>query len=207
MIEPPQRADLLSSATRRPGRFCRQSGRCPGGLTGGLCWRASLNSLLSGSASMLSRVSIDSIFRTIGSLAVKLRWLVIAVWVVGAIGAVTQLPSLSSVTQNNNTKFLPPSAPSEHAVELAAPFGTSNLFPIPVVAARSAGPLTPADAAALTSLQSRFHSVNGVEKVLDAGQSSDGHAEQLVVLAQQGGGNANYATDLVDGLRAKISQA
>ena len=30
---------------------------------------------------------------------------------------------------------------------------------------------------------------------------------QLVVLAQQGGGNANYATDLVDGLRAKIVQA
>ena len=37
--------------------------------------------------------------------------------------------------------------------------------------------------------------------------SSDGHAIQLVVLAQQGGGNQNYATDLIDGLRAKIAQA
>jgi RND superfamily putative drug exporter len=81
------------------------------------------------------------------------------------------------------------------------------LFPIPVVAARSAGPLTPSDVTALTSMQSTFHSVHGVEKVLDAGQSKDGRAEQFVVLAQQGGGNANYETDLVDGLRAKISKA
>ncbi|HYB85708.1 MAG TPA: hypothetical protein VEC76_02565, partial [Streptosporangiaceae bacterium] len=80
---------------------------------------------------------IDAIFRGIGSFCVRFRWLVLAVWVAGAIAAAALLPALSSVTQSNNSKFLPASAPSEHAATLAAPFGTANLVPIPVVAART----------------------------------------------------------------------
>src|SRR6266851_3923784 len=156
---------------------------------------------------ILARVHIDAIFRAIGSFAVRFRWLVLAAWVVGAIAAMSLLPSLSSVTQNNNTKFLPASAPSSHAADLAAPFGTAALVPIPVVAARTGSLLTPADITALTALQGKLKSVAGVSRVLDAGRSPDGHAEQLVVLAQQGGGNQNYATDLVNGLRTKITQA
>jgi RND superfamily putative drug exporter len=152
-------------------------------------------------------VHIDAIFKTIGSLAVKLRWFVLLVWVAGAIAAASLLPSLNSVTQNNNTKFLPASAPSSHAVQLAAPFGTAALVPIPLVADRSSGPLTHADISAVAALPARLKTVSGVAKVQDAGVSSDGHAIQLVVLAQQGGGNQNYATDLIDGLRAKIAQA
>jgi RND superfamily putative drug exporter len=152
-------------------------------------------------------VHIDAIFRAIGAFAVRFRWLVVLAWVAGAIAAVSLLPSLSSVTQNNNSKFLPASAPSEHAAELAKPFGTSSLVPITVVAARSGSPLTPADVTALTTLQARLGSVAGVSKILDAGRSGNGQAEQLVVLAAQGGGNQNYATDLVNGLRAKIAQA
>ena len=150
---------------------------------------------------------IDTIFRGIGAFSVRFRWLMLVIWVVGAFAAATQLPSLNSVTQNNNAKFLPASAPSEHAAFLAAPFGTASLVPIPVVAARPAAPLTPADAAALTALQHDLRAVPGVARVLDSGRSADGHAEQLVVLAQQGGGNQNYATDLIDGLRAKIAAA
>ena len=129
----------------------------------------------------------------------------VLVWVAGAIVAVTQLPSLSSVTQNNNTKFLPASAPSEHAVELAAPFGTANLIPLPVVVAHPGASLTPADVTALGSLQAQLRSVSGVARVLDAGRSANGQAEQLVVLAREGGGNQNYETDLVDALRTKMN--
>ena len=150
---------------------------------------------------------IDAIFKTIGSLAVKLRWLVLLAWLVGTFAAASLLPSLNSVTQNNNTKFLPASAPSSHAVQLAAPFGTAALVPIPLVAARTSGPLTHADISAVAALPARLKAVSGVAKVQDAGVSGDGHAFQLVVLAQQGGGNQNYATDLIDGLRAKIAQA
>ena len=158
-------------------------------------------------ARILQRVRIDIIFRAIGAFSVRFRWLVVAVWVGGAIAAVALLPSLASVTQSNNTKFLPASAPAEHAAVLAAPFGTAALIPIPVVAARPSSPLTPADVTALTSLQGRLGTVAGVTKVLDVGRSPDGHAEQLIVLAHQAGGNQNYATELVNGLRARIAQA
>ncbi len=150
---------------------------------------------------------IDPIFSAVGRFAVRFRWLVLLVWIVGAIGAVTQLPALSSVTQNNNSKFLPASAPSEHAVELAAPFGTANLIPIPVVAVRSGSPLTSADVTAMAALQQKLRTVPTISRVLDVGRSADGQAEQLVVLAEQGGGNQNQQTDLVDALRAKISSA
>ncbi len=150
---------------------------------------------------------IDSIFNAIGRITVRFRWIVLVLWIVGAIAAVTQLPALSSVTQNNNSKFLPASAPSEHAAELAAPFGTANLIPVPVVAARSGAPLSAADVTALNTLQGQLRTVPTVSRVLDAGRSADGRAEQLVVLATQGGGNQNQQTDLVNGLRAKIAQA
>jgi RND superfamily putative drug exporter len=166
-----------------------------------------LNSVLSGSPRKLGAVHIDTIFRAIGSLAVRFRWIVLLAWVAGAIAAVSLLPSLNSVTQNNNTKFLPASAPSEHAAQLAAPFGTAGLIPIPLVAASTGAPLTPADISAIAALPAQLKTVSGVTTVQDAGVSGDGHAVQLVVLAQQGGGNQNYATDLIDGLRARIAQA
>jgi putative drug exporter of the RND superfamily len=152
-------------------------------------------------------MQVDEIFGAIGRFAVRFRWLVVLLWVAGAVAAASQLPSLASVTQNNNSKFLPASAPSEHAVKLAAPFGSAALQPIPVVAARSSSALTPADVTALTALQGQLRSVSGVSKVLDAGRSADGQAEQLVVLAQFSGGNQNAAVDLVKALRARISRA
>lgn len=48
---------------------------------------------------------IGAIFGAIGRFAVRFRWLVVLVWIAGAVAAVTQLPALSSVTQGNNAKF------------------------------------------------------------------------------------------------------
>src|SRR5712691_8686304 len=198
-----QRTRIISAriSTPYPARSAggaspgRRRTRPPGGAAGG--------SLTLGFLTM----HIDTIFNAVGRFAVRFRWLVLLIWIVWAIVAVTQLPSLSSVTQSNNSKFLPASAPSERAAVLAAPFGTANLLPIPVVAARSGSSLTAADVTALTTLQGRLRSVSSVVKVLDAGRSPDGRAEQLVVLATQGGGNQNQQTALIDGLRAKISSA
>ena len=150
---------------------------------------------------------VDAIFGAIGRFAVRFRWLVVLVWIAGAVAAVTQLPALSSVTQGNNAKFLPAGAPSEHAAELAAPFGTANLATTPVVAARPGSALTTADLAALTALQGKLRSVSGVVKVVDAGQSPDGQAEELVVFTRQGSGSQNQLTDLVGALRARIAHA
>ncbi|HUD35528.1 MAG TPA: MMPL family transporter [Streptosporangiaceae bacterium] len=157
-------------------------------------------------------MNVDAIFASIGRFSVRFRWLTALVWIVGAIAAVTYLPSLSSVTQNDNTKFLPASAPVEKATALAAPFGTQNLMPIPVVVTRANGPLTAADTTAIDGLRADLKTVSGISKVINLGDSplkasTPGQAAQLLALAKQVGTNASAATDLVNGMRAKIAAA
>jgi putative drug exporter of the RND superfamily len=153
-------------------------------------------------------MQVDAIYGAIGRFSVRFRWLVLLLWIAAAIAASTQLPALSSVTQGNNQKFLPANAPSSQAADLAAPFGTSNKQPIPVVAATTGGPLTPADITAIDGLAARIATVPGVARVISAGRSIDGEAEQLTALAGvAGSGNPQWAKNLVDGLRAQIASA
>ncbi|HUC59485.1 MAG TPA: MMPL family transporter [Streptosporangiaceae bacterium] len=157
-------------------------------------------------------MNVDAIFGGIGRLSVRFRWLTALIWIVAAVAAVHFLPSLSSVTQNDNTKFLPSSAPVEKATALAAPFGTQNLIPVPVVVARTSGPLTAADTAAIARLQVDLRSVPGIGRVVELGSSplkssTPGQADQLLALAKQIGTNASAATDLIDSMRAKIAAA
>jgi len=152
-------------------------------------------------------VRIHAIFGGIGAFAVKFRWVVIAAWLVAAIAVPKFLPSLNSVTQGNNSAFLPASAPSEKAAQLASPFGSPNLVPIPVVAAVSQGTLTAADTAWLATLAQDLSTVPTVVKVHDLGRSADQQADQLQVLSDVGGGDAAGQTTLVDNLRATIARA
>jgi putative drug exporter of the RND superfamily len=156
---------------------------------------------------MLLRVRIDGIFRAIGHFAVKFRWIVLVAWVVAAVAVPRFLPSLASVTQGNNANFLPASAPSEHALQLAAPFGTTNLTPVPVVAATDQGQLTPADVSWLNTLRQDLTKVPTVVRVTDLGRSGDGQAEQLQVLSNAAQGNQNALKSLVDNLRSAIARA
>ena len=149
---------------------------------------------------------VDPIFGAVGRFCARFWWIVIPAWLIATFAVTAALPSLSSVTQGNNTKFLPASAPSMHAATLAEPFGTSNLQPVPVVVARTSAPLSAADVSALSALTAQFRQVPTVTAIKDLGRSPDGHAEQLVVLARFSGGQ-NQDTDLVNGLRAKIAQA
>ena len=154
-------------------------------------------------------MNVDAIFDALGRFSLRFRWYMLLAWVVGAAAAVAFLPSLSSVTQNDNTKFLPASAPFEKAAKLAAPFGTSNQLPVPLLAARQTGPLTAADGAALAALQRKLTSDPTVVRVIDLGQSpagSGGQANEFVVLVHQLGGNPNAASAMIDDLRAKIKQ-
>jgi putative drug exporter of the RND superfamily len=152
-------------------------------------------------------VRIHAIFGGIGAFAVKFRWLVIAAWVIAAIAVPRFLPSLASVTQGNNSAFLPASAPSEQAAVLAAPFGGTNLTPVPVVAAVSQGTLTAADSAYLSALQHDLKTVPTVVVVHDLGRSADGQADQLQVLSNVSQSNQPAQTTLVDDLRTQIARA
>jgi RND superfamily putative drug exporter len=152
-------------------------------------------------------VRIHAIFGGIGAFAVKFRWLVIAAWIIAAVAVPKFLPSLASVTQGNNSAFLPASAPSQHAADLAKPFGANNLIPVVVVAAVSQGTITPADQAWITSLQHKLGTVKTVVTVHDLGTSSDQQAEQLQVLSNVNGGDQAGQTDLINNLRSQIARA
>jgi RND superfamily putative drug exporter len=156
---------------------------------------------------MLLQMRIDGIFGAIGTFAVKFRWVVVVVWLLATFAVPHFLPSLSSVTQGNNANFLPASAPSQHAVDLAKPFGATNLIPVPVLAAVSQGQLTTADRASLNTLRQDLRSVPTVVRVTDLGTSGDGQAEQLQVLSDVGQGDQTGITNLVDNLRKAIARA
>jgi len=152
-------------------------------------------------------VRIHAIFGGIGSFAVKFRWFVLVAWVIAAVAVPRALPSLSSVTQGNNANFLPASAPSEHALQLAAPLGGSTLTPVPVVAASTQGALTAADQAWLVKLEKDLGKVPTVVKVRDLGRSPDGQAAQFEVLSNvSNGGPSNGPNTLVKNLRDTISR-
>jgi putative drug exporter of the RND superfamily len=161
------------------------------------------------------RVHVDSIFRAIGRFAVKFRWVVLLVWVVAAVAIPSALPSLASVTQGNNTSFLPASAPSNEAATLAAPLGLSlKVTPVPVVAAVSTGTLTPADQAWLTTLQADLGKVSTVTSVRALGDSAvpgpngvAGQAAQIQVLSDVSTTDQTAITNFVDALRSTITGA
>jgi putative drug exporter of the RND superfamily len=146
------------------------------------------------------------VFAAIGKFSVKFRWLVVLVWIVGTVAAVHYLPSLTDATQSDNSSFLPSSAPSEKAINLASAFGkTANAAPIQVViATKDSSTLSTADLNTVSSLQAKLSTVNGVDTVRNTGQSNDGQADELVVLVK-GGGNTN-PTPLIDSIRAAINK-
>src|ERR1700730_8915746 len=153
---------------------------------------------------------VGTFFAAAGRLSVRFRWVIVLIWVAGAAAAMVLLPSLSSVTQSDNTSFLPASAPSQQAAQLASPLQGATLSAVTVVAARADGTLTRADQACVPRLAASLARVAKVVSVRDAGQSGDGRAEQfsvLAALAQSGGPAAAQQAGLVAGLRDVIRSA
>ena len=112
---------------------------------------------------------MTAVFHLIGRFAVRYRWAVLAAWVAGSVLAVLLLPSLGSVTQSDNSSFLPASAPSQQSAILAAPLqGAASLTSVTVVVARpgrQAGSLDAADQAALAAMATRLERVPRVVSV------------------------------------------
>jgi RND superfamily putative drug exporter len=153
---------------------------------------------------------VSTFFAVAGRLAVRFRWVIVLAWAAGAAAAMTLLPSLSSVTQSDNTSFLPASAPSEQAARLASPLQGAALTAVAVVGARSSGTLTGPDEALVDRLKGSLARIPRVVSVRDAGQSADGQAEQLTVLAalaQSGGLATSQQATLVGRVRDAIRTA
>ncbi len=127
-------------------------------------------------------------FTGLGKFTVKYRWIILVVWLVGTFAAVKALPSLSSQVNNDNSAFLPASAPDVKAANLAAPLvGKESLAPIIVIADRTSGQLTEADVTAIQREINLMKGVTNVKQVLFLGTSPNGQAVQIEALADIGG--------------------
>ncbi len=150
-----------------------------------------------------------TVFAVIGRLVVRFRWVVLVAWIIGVFAAMSFLPSLSSVTQSDNSSFLPASTPSQQAAQLASPLQKTTLARVTVVVVRPGSTLTPADQAVIGALSQALGKVANVTSVRDAGLSPDGRADQLRALAsvRPSGAQASQAQKtLVADMRSAISR-
>ena len=145
-------------------------------------------------------------FDALGRFSVRFRYPIVLLWLAGAVAATQLLPSLASAVDNDNTAFLPADSPSVRAAALAAPFQRADELPVTIVASRPAGPLGPADQAAVDRAVAAVRRVPGVAAAREVGLSADGRAAQIQVLVTSPGfGDA--AKPLIERLRAAIGQA
>jgi len=150
---------------------------------------------------------ISAIFHAIGRNVVRFRWLVLAIWILGTIFAVHAFPSLSSQVNNNNSQFLPSSAPSNQAAQLAKPLGESaTRAQVYVVAATSGPSLTSADRAALTEAAAKLSSVPTVTSVTYLGTSPNGKAAQLEAVSTVSPADQSGTKTLVNDMDHALSK-
>jgi RND superfamily putative drug exporter len=139
---------------------------------------------------------------------IRFRWLIVAGWIVAIIVANRLLPSLSSVSQVSNSAFLPSSAPSQHALDLAAPFQNPSAGATAVVVvSRSNATLTTGDEEAMARVESAVAGVPGVVAVRDQGSSPDGQARQALVMTSSPSISNGGDPALVNAIRATFPKA
>ena len=152
---------------------------------------------------------MDVIFGALGRGVVRFRWLVVVIWLVGTVAAVHFLPSLASQVNNDNSAFLPASAPSNQAAQLAEPLiGSTDKAQVQVVAVtRDGSTLTAADQADLTTLRDALAGVPSVERVTFLGASPDGQAVQFLVTSSVSPFDQSGSTTLVNQLDDAVHRA
>lgn len=146
-------------------------------------------------------------FNLLARFVVRFRFVVVAAWLIATVLCLHFLPSLSSVSNNNNSSFLPRHMPSLTAAQLASPFERGTLPSALLVAARSGQGLTPADQAATDRVEMAVRRVPGIVLVRDQGVSGDGQARKAIVALSARVFGGPEATKVVDAIRSTFATA
>ena len=147
-------------------------------------------------------------FNGLGRFTVRFRWFIVVVWIVGTVASVHFLPSLGSQVNNDNSAFLPASAPSTVAGNLAEPLvGKASLVPVIIIGVSQDGPISAADTQAITRLAVDAKKVPKIVSVQYVGTSENGRAVQLLVEANIAGFSPGPSADVVNGLSAAFAKA
>src|SRR5579875_687403 len=140
----------------------------------------------------------------LGRFAVRFRYPMIIAWLVITLVCIKAFPSLGRVADSDTSNFLPSSAPSLHAADLAAPLLPVGKTSATLVAVRNDGPLTAADEAALLATENALKGVAHVTDVRDQGDSKDNQAHKAQIALDIL--SSNPAADaVVKNLRAAVS--
>ena len=152
---------------------------------------------------------MNKFFSGLGRNVVRFRFLVVLLWIVVAVVSTRALPSLGSEVNNNNSQFLPASAPSSQAAALATPLlgNTARDSQVIIVADRQGGALTASDQAAIAREVTAIRRVPLVLSAQEAGTSPDGQATQIIVMARVNAADIATQKTLVTNLQATLPQA
>lgn len=137
------------------------------------------------------------------SLLISYKWPVIIFWVL-ALFFSHYLPSISSVSQTNNSSFLPSGAPSLQAGKISSKItGVSeNAAQAIIVAAVNHGILNKSDLETIQSAAKKASEVHYIKKIFFAGESKDQQAVELIAVASVGGfGPSSQGQAVISGLR------
>ena len=150
----------------------------------------------------------ERFFAGLGRFSVRFRWLVIGAWIAIAIIASITLPSMGSQVNNDNSQFLPSSAPSQKAATLATPLigNVSDQSQVVIVASVD-GHLTPADLLAINAMAKAAAEVPGVSNAKVVGVSTDGQAARILVTANVGQSDIAAQKTIIDGLQNAADKA
>ncbi|MFI5270680.1 MAG: MMPL family transporter [Candidatus Saccharimonadales bacterium] len=145
-------------------------------------------------------------FEAIARFSVRFRWFIIVFWIAAVPILTANLPSITNVSKNDNSSFLPKNSESTKAINMEANFQSKNTSATAtIVAVRDSGPLTQADNAAIDSAIVSVKKINGVTTVKNQGVSADGAARQMLV-ELNGASFGNGAITIVKDIRADLSK-
>ena len=152
---------------------------------------------------------MDRLFSGLARFVVRHRLLVIVVWIGIAVAASATLPSLGSQINNNNSAFLPASAPSQQAATLATPLlgNIDTQSQVLVVVTAGGGTLTAADQQAVATTLRALGTVPTVRSVREAAVSPAGTAAVAQVEAAIAPSDISAQRTLVDRLQATLDAA
>ncbi|MBD8869086.1 MMPL family transporter [Nocardioides donggukensis] len=129
------------------------------------------------------------------------KWVVLAFWVLLAVGSAGFAQKLTEVQNNEASSWLPASAESTRALEKLAPFQDPDVIPTLVVYERDSG-LTEADRAEAAAQVAEFQELDGVEgEVLGPMPSEDGEAMQTLISFNFGSDGWSAMPAVADELR------
>ncbi len=153
---------------------------------------------------------MDELFGGLARFVVRFRYLIVAFWLAAAVILSATLPSLSSEVNDNNSAFLPASAPSNKAANLATPLlgagASGKISEITIIASR-AGQLTAADLAAVAREMALASAVQRVKSANLLGISADGEAAQVRLRVQLSQNDIVKDKAIVDDLHGTFAHA